>query len=86
MVAPGSDDSLVVRIPHEVGERVAAAARQQNRSPDDVVVEACRRLLAAWQTANLDDEYERGYVQAPEDTSDTSALLPHLPLPSEDWT
>jgi hypothetical protein len=33
----------------------------------------------------LDDQYQRGYEAIPEDPTDTQALLPHLPLPTERW-
>ena len=86
MVAPKSDDPVVVKLPADVGERVAAAAREQRRTPDDFVAEACRRLLTSLEASGLDDRYQRGYEQIPEDTGDAEALLPHLPLPKEDWT
>ena len=86
MVAPGSDHPIVVKLPRDVGARLAAAVRTLNRSPDDVAVEACRRLLATLEARRLDDEYERGYKRLPEDASDAEAMLPHLPLAPEDWT
>ena len=85
MVAPASDDPLVVKLTGEIRARVAAAARQQHRSADDIVVEACRRHLPP-DRAQLDDLYQRGYEQTPEDPADAAALLPHLHLPPEDWT
>ncbi|HEY8749507.1 MAG TPA: hypothetical protein VIM11_16105 [Tepidisphaeraceae bacterium] len=36
-------------------------------------------------TRTLDDQYQRGYEQIPEDVSGIEALLPHLPLQSEPW-
>ena len=33
----------------------------------------------------LDDQYQRGYEQIPEDITELEALLPHLPLPTERW-
>jgi hypothetical protein len=36
-------------------------------------------------SVGLDDQYQRGYEQIPEDTADLEALLPHLPLPMESW-
>ena len=86
MVAPNPDDPVVVTLPTDLGVRVAAAAREQRRTPDDLVAEACRRLLGALDSGALDDRYQRGYEQTPEDASDAHALLPHLPLPKEDWT
>jgi hypothetical protein len=86
MVAPNPDDPVVVKLPADIGGRVAAAAREQRRTPDDLVAEACRRLLTSLESAALDDRYRRGYEQVPEDASDAAALLPHLPLPKEDWT
>jgi hypothetical protein len=86
MVAPNPDDPVVVKLPADLGGRVAAAAREQRRTPDELVAEACRRLLTSLESAALDDRYQRGYEQTPEDASDAAALLPHLPLPKEDWT
>jgi hypothetical protein len=84
MVAPNSDDPIAVKLPADIGVRVAAAAREQRRTPDELVAEACRRLLTSLEAAGLDEQYQRGYEQTPEDTSDVEALLPHLPLPEED--
>jgi hypothetical protein len=86
MVPPSSDDPIVVTITGEMRQRIAAAARQQHRRADEIVLEACRRLLANLEALALDEQYQRGYEQAPEDTADVEALLPHLPLPREDWT
>ena len=33
----------------------------------------------------LDEQYQRAYEQAREDVSELEALLPHLPLPTEQW-
>ena len=33
----------------------------------------------------LDEQYQRGYENTPEDVADLEALLPHLPLPTERW-
>ena len=85
MVAANTNEPVVVKLPPELGGRVTAAAREQRRTPDDLVAEACLRLLASQEGAALDDRYQRGYEQTPEDTSDAQALLPHLPLPKEDW-
>jgi hypothetical protein len=86
MVAPKDDDPVVVKLPADLGGRVAAAAREQRRTPDELVADACRRMLASLDTSTLDERYQRGYEQTPEDASDAAALLPHLPLPKEDWT
>ena len=90
MVAPASDDAsddpIVVKLTGDIRARVAAAAQDQNRSADDIVIEACRRHLPALEADRLDDQYQRGYEQIPEDVSDVEGLLPHLPLPAEDWT
>jgi hypothetical protein len=34
---------------------------------------------------DLDDQYQRGYEQIPEDISDLDALMPHLPVSTERW-
>ena len=86
MVAPKSDKPAVIRLPPDVAARVNAVARAERRTADDVVAEACRRLLALRERRQLDDQYQRGYEQVPEDAVDAEALLPHLPLPREDWT
>ena len=85
MVAP-ADDAVVIKLPADVGARVSAAARQQQRTPDEIVIDACRSLLAVLERGDADEQYERGYQQIPEDAADAQALLPHLPLPQEDWT
>lgn len=36
-------------------------------------------------SANLDDQYQRGYERSPEDVADVKALLPHLSIPPEKW-
>lgn len=36
-------------------------------------------------SGDKDDQYQRGYEQTPEDISELEALIPHLPLPSEQW-
>lgn len=33
----------------------------------------------------LDDQYQRGYEQFPEDVADLEALLPHLAIPTKLW-
>ncbi len=33
----------------------------------------------------LDEQYQRGYEQIPEDSADVEALLPLLSLPTEHW-
>ncbi|HEX4796977.1 MAG TPA: hypothetical protein VH370_24515 [Humisphaera sp.] len=35
--------------------------------------------------ADLDEQYQRGYEQIPEDPTDAEALMPHLPLSEERW-
>ncbi len=42
-----------------------------------------REPMAAATSESLDDEYERGYSQIPEDVTEIEALLPFLP--SEHW-
>lgn len=86
MVAPTSDEPVVIKLPADVGARVSAAARQQQRTPDEIVIDACRRLLAVLERGDADDRYQRGYEQVPEDVSEVEAMLPHVPLPQEDWT
>lgn len=76
---------LVVTLPPEVGAKVNKVAREQHRTADEIVCEACQRHLAALETANLDEQYQRGYERIPEDIADLEALLPHLPVPREDW-
>ena len=34
---------------------------------------------------NLDDQYQRGYEQLPENAADLESLLPHLPIVKEQW-
>jgi hypothetical protein len=86
MAAPASDGPVVVKLPADVGARVSAAARHQQRTPEEIVIDACRRLLAVLERGDADEQYQRGYQQIPEDATDAQALLPHLPLPQEDWT
>ena len=35
--------------------------------------------------ATADEKYTAGYQRVPEDTTELVALLPHLPLPREQW-
>lgn len=35
--------------------------------------------------ASADEQYAAGYQRMPEDTRELEALLPHLPLPREQW-
>ena len=44
------------------------------------MIEACRRHLRALEVDRLDDQYQRGYEQTPENVSDVEALLPHRPM------
>lgn len=36
-------------------------------------------------SAAADEQYQRGYEQIPEETTDLEAILPILPLPTERW-
>ncbi|HZL33845.1 MAG TPA: hypothetical protein VFC78_00965 [Tepidisphaeraceae bacterium] len=37
------------------------------------------------EAVSLDERYQRGYEEMPEDTAMIEALLPHLPVRSERW-
>lgn len=76
---------VVITLPDEIGRQIETLARQQQRSSNDVVCDACRQHLAAAHPTDLDDRYERGYRMTPETTEDLNALLPHLPVPQESW-
>ena len=84
-MATNPSKSVVITLPDEIGRQIEALARQQQRSSDDVVCDACRQHLAGARPADLDDLYERGYRTTPEATEDLNALLPHLPVPRESW-
>ena len=78
-------DPLVVTLPPEIGARILQMAGAQHRSPEEIVREACLRHFARSDSAALEELYERGYEEFPEDTGDLEALLPYLPLPEESW-
>ena len=68
---------------HATVEQIVDLARQLSRAER---LEVIQRL--APDPANdqqLDDQYQRGYEQTPESVEDIEALLPHLPLPTENW-
>jgi hypothetical protein len=68
---------------HATVEQIVDLARQLSRAER---LEVIQRL--APDSANdqhLDDEYQRGYEQTPESAEDIQALIPHLPLPTENW-
>jgi predicted transcriptional regulator len=77
--------SLTITLPPEMGDRIHDLAREQHRSPEEIVLEACGRHLARLEATRQDEMYRRGYETVPEETADLESLLPHLPLPDETW-
>lgn len=75
---------LLVAIPAEIGVQIELLAKQQHRSSEDIVCDACRQHLAALDDAQLDEQYARGYEELAEDVTELEALLPHLPIPQEE--
>lgn len=73
---------LVVELPADLGTEIESLAQQRQKSPAEIVAEACREHLAAVYAERDDDQYARGYADMPEDTAELEALLPHLPLPT----
>lgn len=78
-------EPLTVRIPPELAARLERLADDQQRPVEEFVAEACRRYIAAFEAADRDERYARGYERIPEETSELEALLPHLPVPPETW-
>jgi hypothetical protein len=77
---------LTVTLPPDVAARVRAAAEVAERSPDEVVAEACRAHLPTEADEAREDQYQRGYERVPEDTSEVESLLSIAPVPPEDWS
>jgi hypothetical protein len=64
-------------------EQVVDLARELSRAEQLQVIQRLAPGLTDDQ--RLDDQYQRGYEQTPESAGDISALLRHLPLPTENW-
>jgi len=75
--------AISITLSPQLEKRIRAVASAQQRSPQELVEEACDRHLAALEAASQHDLYAQGYERLPEDTAELAALLPYLQLPGE---
>lgn len=80
----------MVQVPMEAeeAEELASLARKLRISRADLIRRACRKYLEGLRRARLEQEYERGYRDTPEDgaiASVSAALAPSF-LGHEDWS
>jgi hypothetical protein len=81
-----TSQDLTVTLPPDLALRVRKAAEAGQRTPDEVVADACRAHLPSGTDEARDDQYQRGYERVPEDTSEIDPVLRIAPVPPEDWS